>query len=158
MCVSADRDDGVGVAARTGVDGTYTLRRMAAGSYRVFFADCGNDNVASEWFDDTLDAAWAEPVTVIAGETTASVDATLAALGAIAGTVTGPGDVPLEGVCVSVSGEGADRSRRSPPPTAATRLLGCEAAATRSSSRTAATTTSPRSGSTTRPTPTQPTR
>ncbi|HST38925.1 MAG TPA: carboxypeptidase regulatory-like domain-containing protein, partial [Conexibacter sp.] len=84
-------------SAEVGPDGSYTVRGLRTGSYRVSF---GGGAYRAEWFDDA-DYLSADPVAVTAGELTADIDATLLRAVSIAGSVT---DVrtgaPLSGVDV----------------------------------------------------------
>ena len=87
--------------AFTDEDGRYEIDGLAAGTYRVVFYDW-NGGYLSETYDDVPGT---EPdngtdVVVVVGETTAGIDASLTAGGAIAGTVTGPGAEALANVDV----------------------------------------------------------
>ena len=75
----------------TGDDGTYDLGGLPAGTCRLSFVSNSDGGYVTQYFDDqpTLDAA--NDVTVVAGQTTPGIDATLHGGGHITGTVTNPG-------------------------------------------------------------------
>ena len=101
LCVYADSDDGGYGDAVTASDGTYTVRGLATGSYRVEFWDCSGSGYIGEFYDDaTFDTA--TPVEVTAPNETSGIDAALSLGGSIEGTVTASG-VPVSEVCVDVS-------------------------------------------------------
>ena len=77
---------GGGNGTRTGPDGTYTIRGLASGTYRVR-AEAEAGGLAAEFYDGTADWNLATPVIVTAGSTQASIDFTLAQGGSISGTV-----------------------------------------------------------------------
>ncbi len=86
----------------TGQDGSYTVPGLAAGTYRVLFTPLclfGTADVTPQWYNGASSAAAAAPVTVTGGQTTTGIGATLAADGAISGTVTVSGTATA-GVCV----------------------------------------------------------
>ena len=93
----------------TAANGTYTLSGLAAGSYDVQFSTgCGNaGNYLTQWYDNESSQASANPVSVTAGGTTASIDAAMAQGGTITGTVTAAvGGAALGGICVYASQSG----------------------------------------------------
>ena len=73
-----------------GVNGTYDLGGLPAGTYRLEFYDSA-ETYLSEYYDNvaTLDAA--KGVAVTAGSTTPNINAQLASAGHITGKVTNPG-------------------------------------------------------------------
>jgi hypothetical protein len=105
ICVEATPTSGVGQPglAITGAQGRYTLFGLARGRYHVLFtSDClfGNASLAPQWFRGQPTRATATTVRVVAGQTTASIGGSLVSDGEISGTVTGPADAAITGVCV----------------------------------------------------------
>lgn len=91
---------GSSFSASTAPDGTYTIIGMSAGSYRVQFSPPAGH--ANEYYNSTTDWNSAAEVSVVAGETTANINASLELGGVISGVVTGPdGVTPLLGVLVT---------------------------------------------------------
>ncbi len=79
--------------ANSGFDDSsaYDLGGLPTGTYKVEFSDCGDNSVATEYYNDQADFADAEGVDVTAGTTTPAIDAVLAEAptdGTISGTVT----------------------------------------------------------------------
>jgi hypothetical protein len=74
----------------TNMDGSYDLKGLAAGSYRVEFSDDFDQaqNHATEWYDDVATRAEAEDVSVAAAATTSGIDAELALAAQFSGRVT----------------------------------------------------------------------
>ena len=102
---SACRWDGFGWnsigSAYTASDGTYTISRLAPGTYRVQFSVWTGD-YATEVYDDAADLDSGEDIAVGAGETAPGIDASLAAAARISGRVTGPdGTTGLSGIQAS---------------------------------------------------------
>jgi hypothetical protein len=91
--------------AITGRGGGYVMRGMLAGGYDVIFsADlCAFEStgLADTWYDGQLSPSKATAVTVKRGDLKAGIDTTLPRDGRIQGTVTGPGDAPVGGICVT---------------------------------------------------------
>jgi len=114
--------------AETGIDGTYTATGLAAGQYRVYFNDptCffGGISLASQWYNGEPTAATADTITVTAGSTTSGIDATLQPFGSITGTVTGPGQAPISGECVTAVPIGKDFAGFFAPEVAITTTTG----------------------------------
>jgi hypothetical protein len=86
----------------TAAGGTFTVGSLQPGSYKVLFGDpaCAGP-FAPQWYDGQPSQAKATVITVSGGATTNLNPATLAVLGQITGTVTGPGPTALTGVCVA---------------------------------------------------------
>jgi hypothetical protein len=120
-CVTSDADDTplAHVAMRiygldnrlykvvyTGDDGTYKASGLQPGRYLVK-ADPLGQNYLAEWYDDAPTREEADPVTVVAGETTEEIDLALTPGGVIAGSViedseSNPGAItPLANVIVT---------------------------------------------------------
>ena len=79
-------------------DGTYSVMNMATGRYRLqFLPDCGNTG-------NYLGLSRRGTVRVTAGKRTGNVNATLPLGAEISGVVTGPGAIPLDGICVYENG------------------------------------------------------
>ena len=86
--VVADDPVGSGFAApSTDSQGFFRLRDVADGTYRVRFSSPDGFWVP-EYFDDVSDPSAAQPIVVSASNTTAGIDAELAAAGVITGTIT----------------------------------------------------------------------
>jgi hypothetical protein len=94
--------DGGGHAAgsggTTGVDGAYQISNLEPGSYTVRFGP--------PWASDYLGTDFAGPVVVAASATTAGINAKLAHLGVITGTVTDSAGHPLAGIIASLAPPG----------------------------------------------------
>ncbi|MCX6583419.1 MAG: carboxypeptidase regulatory-like domain-containing protein [Candidatus Aminicenantes bacterium] len=73
--------------AGTDDSGYYTAQGVPAGNWRVFFRAPQSSNFVSEYYNDKLWQESTDPVNVIAGQTTANIDAQLAAGGSISGRV-----------------------------------------------------------------------
>ena len=85
--------------AQTNRQGIYKISDLAPGQYVISFG-CGLESrYANEWFPGAPDAASAESVSALAGETS-GINAVLPLAGRISGTVTGKAAHPLSGVCV----------------------------------------------------------
>jgi len=97
---------GFAVFGFTDPNGQYHLRPgLQAGDYKVVFVDAHfpQPTYALEWYNDKPDFAPADPVTVALGVDTPGIDATLALVGSISGTVTDAATgEPLSDICVSI--------------------------------------------------------
>lgn len=99
----------------TGLDGSYTVRGLDSGAYRLAFTQrFGDGSALREWWNNAADFASAGDVVVGAGEMRNGVDITLSVddgsvvetySAALSGVVTDALGNPLEGVAVSVEGE-----------------------------------------------------
>ena len=114
VCVLAATADGSSVGqAQTTASGTYTIAGLSAGSYVVSFSDCGGaGDYAPQYYDGLTGGAAtygaATAVSVTAGQTTSSIDAVMAAGGAISGTVTNAASSGVAGICVdAIASDGA---------------------------------------------------
>jgi uncharacterized repeat protein (TIGR02543 family) len=90
-------------AASTDASGTFTVNEVPPGDHKVgFFDECdGSTEYLSEFYNDKLDLASADPVAVAEGQTTLGIDAALNRPGSISGTITDElTGAPLEGMCV----------------------------------------------------------
>lgn len=105
ICVEVYSSEGAYFGyTQTSETGTYTFG-VPDGIYNVVFYDgCGYGprDHEDEWFDDQPDWRTATDVVVTSPETTAGIDAELAALGSISGTVTSDSGEPLRYACVEV--------------------------------------------------------
>ena len=101
ICVSLSSSTGSTASATTGKSGAYSVDRLTAGSYYVYFSGgCGNTgSYAPQFFDDQSAAGAAGTVSVSAGGA-ATADASLQPGGTLAGRVTNPAGKPLGNVCV----------------------------------------------------------
>ncbi|MCA1711296.1 MAG: carboxypeptidase regulatory-like domain-containing protein [Actinobacteria bacterium] len=105
VCVFASNTD-FGVGTRP--DGTYRLSGIPAGTTTVHFFPCPNttDSRATqhvgEWYDNVATQQMATPVTVTAGATVGSINASLSTGSTLTGTVTDRASLaPLAGECVN---------------------------------------------------------
>lgn len=90
-------------SAVSGGDGTYDIGGLPAGTYRVRFADVYSPpRYMAQVYDGQVDLADGDDVFVTAGATTSGIDAAMGDYGRIEGTVSGPGDIAIEGVNVDV--------------------------------------------------------
>ncbi|MEO7369835.1 MAG: carboxypeptidase-like regulatory domain-containing protein, partial [Ilumatobacteraceae bacterium] len=90
--------------AQTGPDGTYTTGILPAGDYRVQFSSPGPlPDWATQYWHQQPSWNTADILTIATGDSPVrgGIDAVLTVAAEITGTVTGPGAVPLEGICVS---------------------------------------------------------
>ena len=83
-------------------DGSYDLRGLDGGNYRLMFEDWGAGTYLAEYYNDKANLDAADDVRVTAGSTTAGIDAVLAAGGHITGSVTNAGHAGLAGIQVTV--------------------------------------------------------
>ncbi|WP_181038463.1 S-layer family protein [Arthrobacter sp. ZGTC131] len=74
---------------RVNADGTYTLRGLAAGPYKVQFTG-NNSGAASQWYGGGATSSAATPVVLGAGQDLTGISPTLAMGASISGTVTAP--------------------------------------------------------------------
>lgn len=88
-------------ASHTAADGTYALRELSPGSYKVSFTKSGDDFL-DQWYSDAPTFALAEPVSVGLARDTGGIDAALRHSGTIAGRVSAEG-VPLAEAYVEVT-------------------------------------------------------
>jgi 5-hydroxyisourate hydrolase-like protein (transthyretin family) len=95
IAISANGENGSGYDY-TDATGTYTITGLATGAYSV---------TAAPVFDDVNLIGAPQSATVVAPNTTANVNFTLAAGGTITGRVTGPGDTPLKDITVFVGNQ-----------------------------------------------------
>ncbi|MEZ5237831.1 MAG: carboxypeptidase regulatory-like domain-containing protein [Microthrixaceae bacterium] len=119
-CVGAVMGDGQDTqhveGTQTDGSGNYVLDQLPAGTYRVYFDDCGNTGpFLEQFFDGSPYFDDATTITLAAGQTRANVDAEFVRAAQIAGTVTDEGGQPLEGICVQATTDsfvgGMDRTR-----------------------------------------------
>jgi Big-like domain-containing protein len=111
VCVSArDTSDTIGGsgATTTAVDGSYSITGLAPGSFQVFFDPTCSGSKTSyalpQWYLNSTTEGGATPVSVTAGNTSSSVNASLLDIGAISGTVFDPAHPGgVANVCVSVA-------------------------------------------------------
>jgi Carboxypeptidase regulatory-like domain len=90
--------------------GSYQLTSVKPGRYGVLFTTgCNNTgNYAPQFWKDKPLSAAPTLIHVVSGKVVSRINAVLAPGGEISGTVTTSSKTPLPGICVDVSGEGAD--------------------------------------------------
>ena len=112
ICVDANVVDSsvVSGSAITAVDGTYTIKGLAPGSYDVEFypSGCGNDYVTQFW-NKQAGPGSATPVLVTVGSTFPDINAAMVGTGAIFGTVTDLNGTGLPDICVTATRTGISR-------------------------------------------------
>ncbi|MGO9457941.1 MAG: beta strand repeat-containing protein, partial [Acidimicrobiales bacterium] len=97
--------------AVTGVGGTYSVPSLKPGAYDVDFLStgyggfCHAGNYPTQWWKNKTSKWNATAVTVTAGKTTPTIDATVVLGGTISGTVTSAATkTPISNICVGVTG------------------------------------------------------
>lgn len=104
VCVSAtSAGASSSLTATTDINGTYTIKSVAAGTYTVEFGGCGTlqGHYLIQSYDHQSSVTTASPVTVTPGHTTTGIDAALVTGGIITGKVTAMvGGKALAEVCV----------------------------------------------------------
>lgn len=114
--VSASSTDGVdGGDVTVGVDGSYQITGLLAGSYRVEFTAFGTELLSQYWSGAT-DWSSATLVVVADGAAVTGINATMVVGGSVSGTVTADG-LPVEGAQVWVSGPGSGGASTAPDGT-----------------------------------------
>ena len=83
--------------------GTYAVEGLPTGNVKIEFNPCGLGAWVTEFYNDKPDLSSADPVSVTAGSTTSGINAQLVAGGTITGSVTGPSNQPVEGICVEAN-------------------------------------------------------
>jgi len=108
ICVRVN-NRGHNYGARTGKNGTYTVRNVAPGRYYVIFASAFACPSHANWLQQVYknDSSPQAPfnntgtiVTVRAGHKTAGISGNLSLGGEISGTVTGKSGAKLRGICI----------------------------------------------------------
>jgi hypothetical protein len=108
ICVQAIGGNGL-YTDNTNANGEYTIIGLPEASYTVVFSNCFmvQDNWAAQYYDGKARRSQADSFDLAAGGSRANVNATLIEGGKISGTVTGPDDLPVSGICVSATDESA---------------------------------------------------
>lgn len=119
VCVSAEP---VGSASPmwgwtlTEADGTYQMKELAPGAYRVQFSDCmASRGYADEWYNDAAYAGASTAVTVTSSVSTPNINATLAPQAQVSGTVRDSTGAGLGNVCVNAFAWGQSTSSGAAP-------------------------------------------
>ena len=81
--------------------GTYTLSKLAPGSYKMFF-DSTDETVSPQWWENASDFGSATWITVVAGQNTSKINVTMSNGGSISGMVTLPAGVNTLNAYVAV--------------------------------------------------------
>jgi hypothetical protein len=103
VCAQATVEPVAEQCAQTNGSGEYEIAALSAGQYEVRFAvpEASGLNYLTQFYNGKSSKAEADPVTVVEGEVTPSIDAALEAGGTIGGTVTSAATkAALEGVRV----------------------------------------------------------
>lgn len=108
VCADAFQIDGFGANfGNSGTNGTFTITNLPAGKYLVYIGDSGcgpiYGNLTPQWYENAATSDKATVVSVSARRVTTLATVTLASNGAISGTVTGQGGVPVAGICVTAT-------------------------------------------------------
>jgi protocatechuate 3,4-dioxygenase beta subunit len=108
LCVIAFQVHGDGAnLGFTNANGAFSITNLPAGKYVVDIGDIGCSdivsNLAPQWYLDAPTSAHATVVSVASGKATTLTTVTLSTNGAIAGTVTGPGNAAVAGICVTAT-------------------------------------------------------
>lgn len=86
----------------TQADGSYSIRRLPAGTYRISFSGPNGRIYAEEYYNDVIKFESAENIAVGKDVTIIGINASLTKSGQINGTITGPnGATPLGGISVT---------------------------------------------------------
>src|SRR4029077_9916092 len=88
-------------SASTNATGEYTVSGLSEGQYKVGFVD---SPYANQYYNKQPSLANADFVSVVEGNTTSVINATLQEPGKITGTVINSAGVPVQGVAVDVYG------------------------------------------------------
>ena len=81
--------------------GSYALSGIPVGPCRVYFDAAYDGNHSSEWYNDRMSFAQADPVQIVLGQPTTGIDAQLGNVCRVRGTVKNKRDVPLARVVVA---------------------------------------------------------
>jgi len=81
-------------------DGTYELKPLKAGDYKVLFRQSGDGELLDRWYKNASTFETATTVSVKLGQNLAAVDASMVKGGSITGKVTGPAGEAASGVAV----------------------------------------------------------
>lgn len=84
------------------VDGTYSLRGLPAGSYRLQFSAPSSSGVLSEWYSDKANYWSADSLTVTAAQSVSHVDVTLDRGGVVKGYVRDAAGAPVSNARVTI--------------------------------------------------------
>lgn len=107
ICVQVQGPQYRFAGSTTHANGTYSINALPSGSYTVQFSGgCGNaGSYAPQFYKGQTNSAAADPVPLIAGQTTAGIDATMQPGGTITGVVTDNAGHKLSGVCVDLASQ-----------------------------------------------------
>ncbi len=97
-------------SATVSADGTYALRGLPVGRYRVSFQAPDDWGLIDEYYDDVTTYSEATPVPVGTSQTVSGVDAALAAGGSVAGRVTLPAGMTVDSMEYRVTAYGPQMS------------------------------------------------
>jgi hypothetical protein len=104
ICVLVESNSLLGVTV-TRPGGTYSVGQLSSGSYHASFSGgCGdNGSYAPQYYRDRNNLGAADAISVIAGQNSVGINATMAPGATLAGTVTNNSGQPLKGICVGVT-------------------------------------------------------
>jgi hypothetical protein len=94
----------------TNTNGTYTITDVRSGTYHVYFNTVDLDGYAPEYYQNKSLADDADPITVTVGDVVTGINAALAYIVNITGSVTTSDGTPLAGVSVTAYDAAGDRS------------------------------------------------
>jgi hypothetical protein len=95
-----DTDGYLASCDNTGDDGTYTVKGLATGNYKIQFMPSDNSGYAGEWYNDKTYFDTADTVAVTAPNVKSGINAKLAKKGGISGKVTDSDGTGIYGVYV----------------------------------------------------------
>src|SRR5262249_38192889 len=112
ICVQVQGPQYTFAGSTTHANGTYSINALPSGSYTVEFSGgCGNaGSYAPQFYKGQTNSAAADPVPLIAGQTTAGIGATMQPGGTITGVVTDNAGHKLSDVCVDLASEAQART------------------------------------------------
>lgn len=119
-----DKTGGLAFPVWTNQSGSYRVTGLPSGSYDLHFATDDDAVVASEWWDDQLVRADADPVKVTMGKTKLGVNAALSAGGAINGTVRDASTGEPVAACITATSASREFRRLWVAPSGSYRLGG----------------------------------
>ncbi|MCU1515776.1 MAG: S-layer domain protein [Pseudarthrobacter sp.] len=107
----ADDPNSIGESASIAAGGTYSLRGLPTGSYKIRFSSY-NTGGQELWYGGAGTFAAAATITVVAGQSVAAADTTLVKGAIISGKITAPAGTDFSATTVTATGEGTAAGRQ----------------------------------------------